>query len=743
MCALDFLPKRRSEISSAALENLFTTLLLRLALGGWTLLQAQELHTENGFLLPTRDTVYILVVFAEIDYTECEGGDPYEAQYGRAWPVDAQGRTQVPIDADVLLDATLPPGVAPKGILTRTYAEASFGQFVLLGDYFPEVVRVPCTRMKGSSYSLAQEVGWVIQAWPSDSVYTARGLPWWVFDRWRLLPQAAGLPKVRAPEPHSPTYRPRLDILFILWRNLAYRLGAKPPFPCNYGFGLWSCDMTTPFGPFTGGIEAASSFTTCRTAAGGAVGALVEFFHGLYGGNHWHTAGGAGLHTFPFLPVAPGLSVQGARPVYAIGYDRWLMGWKAPGKQYLISATDELGREVPTDLTQPERPETLRLWLRDFMTTGDAVRIRLPYTQLGGPSVKNQYLWLENRRFRATTEVWPFYAPAGSCADSPPTGEQGFPGLYAYIQVGKDQKSGKDLYTSDPRHPNGLGSWIRLVSAEGRYDFRFRKTPKGWALDRAASLPNPFTGMDDLYISTDADSNGKVGAVELPSADWLEWKGDSACSSWYWYGDKEDAFSVNGNYRLCIETNPPPTPVYTLISSEGYSGSSRALPAPYDNRIIWLNGLHIALLRERPDGALVVEITWDYRTVRSPQRWCGDIRLTPNPFDSTRPALEVRSRIVLDCGESPTYGTARGYDSLEKRYLFTDTTQLVILPAAKLYLSRRGKISLRRGSRLEVQPGGAILGEGQIWLESDTQLILYPGALCSVRIRRLPKRRQS
>lgn len=256
-------------------------------------LWAQVPHTEAGFLLPTQDTVYVLVVFAEVDYSECAGGDPYEAQYGRSWPTDAQGRTQVPADAEVLVDAFLPPGATPSGIITRTYAEASFGQFVVLGDYLPKVVRVPCSRLPaGGSYSLAFEVQLVIEAW-KDSFVTARGLEWFVFDRWALLPQAAGLAKKRAPPPSTPGYAPRLDVLFIVWRNLAYRLGAKPPFPCNYGFGLWSCDVKAPFGPFTGGVESASSFTTCGTAAGSAAGFLVEFFHGLYGGNHWHTTGGS------------------------------------------------------------------------------------------------------------------------------------------------------------------------------------------------------------------------------------------------------------------------------------------------------------------------------------------------------------------------------------------------------------------------------------------------------------------
>ncbi|GIV25066.1 MAG: hypothetical protein KatS3mg026_0758 [Bacteroidia bacterium] len=694
---------------------------------------------REGFLWPTRDTVYLLVVFAEVDYGPCGGHDPYEAIYGRPWPVGPEGRTQVPLDAHRLLDAYLGPTATPQGILTATYWEASFGQFVVLGDYWPEVVRVPCHRLPArGTYSLAEEVELVLQAWPEGPFRTARGVTWQAFDRWQLLPQQAGLPKKRTPPSPGPDYKSRLDGLFILWRNLAYRLGAKPPFSCNYGFGLWSCDVKTPLGPFTGGIETASSYTTCQTAEGAAIGFLVEFFHGLYGGNHWHTAGGAGLHTFPFVPVARGLSVQGARPVYAIGYDRWIMDWKAPGKTYAISALDERGQEVPTDLTQPARPETLRVWLRDFLSTGDAIRIRLPYTERGGPQVKNQYLWLENRRFRSPREVaLGSFLPG--CPDNPfPDYPRGLPGLYAYIQVGKDKLCGSDIYSAHPAHPNGLGSWIFPVTAEGNYDFAFRQDSAGrWLMDRSRSLPNPFTGQNDLYLGVDLDGNGRVDpGAEGVLLGYREWRGDTAANTCFGWGDWEDGFSGLTQRRLSLETNPAPVPVYTLLSSEGYQGPSSARPAAYDNRTIWLSGLAIEIVAERPeDGALLVEVRWNDRTIRRPVRWCGHLRLPVNPFSPQEPALRVRrTTVTLDWGESPTYGTALRYDSLGKRYLLSDTTVWVVDSGAVLALER-GRLHLRRGSRLVLLSGARLEGEGELRLEPGCLLEVAPGALIGPRIR--------
>ncbi|MCS6790017.1 MAG: hypothetical protein NZ580_03460 [Bacteroidia bacterium] len=702
-------------------------------------LLGQVPFSEEGYILPTRDTLYILVIFAEVDYGEC-GEDPHERQFGRTWPVGTDNHSQVPPSAPKLLDAFLTPGQQPEGILTYTYAEASFGQLVVLGDYLPQVVRVPCKDLPaGGTWSLYQEVELVARHLPATTFTTARGLPWQAFDRWQLLPERFGLPKLRTPSNPASDYQPRLDILFIVWRNLAYRLDIqKPPLPCNYGFGLWTCDWRQPFGPFTGGVECASSYTTCHgEATGMIVGFLVEFFHGLYGGNHWHTAGGAGWHTFPFMPSFPGLTAQGGHPLFAIGYDRWIMGWKHPQKQYLISALDEKGAEVPTDLSLPSTPQSLRVWLRDFMSTGDAVRIRLPYTEKGGASVKSQYLWLENHRFRSRSEVWK--PPSTPCSDQPPLALQGFPGLYAYIQVGKDQKQSQSLHHAGTHLPNGLGSWIFPLSAEGNYDMEFRQTPQGWALDRAASLPNPFTGMNELYMGYDLNGDGKAHPSHEPPRIW-EWRGDSACAAWYGAGDAEDAWDGEARTYLSLETNPAPVPVYTLLSEEGFRGASPHRPADYDNRIIWLSGLRIDILKVRPkDEAMLIEIRWDDFTVRKPVRWCGTIHLSPNPFQADAPSLSLKATLLLDQGHSPTYGTAISYDSVAKRFLFSDTTRFVVERGAYMRLAKGARILLRAGSQLILEEGSRLEGEGIIEVESGSQVRIAPGARCTCPIRYLRK----
>src|SRR6202000_1181691 len=97
-----------------------------------------------------------------------------------------------------------------------------------------------------------------------------------------------------------------------------------------------------------------------------------------------------------------------------------------------------------------------------------------PYLHTLNPSVCNQYLWLENRRFIASTDD---YLNETACADSRDirgvNHPRGVPGMYAYIQVGKDVRCGNNssFYTNAP---NDKMNWLMPVTAEGNYDFKYR-----------------------------------------------------------------------------------------------------------------------------------------------------------------------------------------------------------------------------------------------------------------------------
>lgn len=107
--------------------------------------------------------------------------------------------------------------------------------------------------------------------------------------------------------------------------------------------------------------------------------------HAFFGGNNWHSGTGAGYHTFIGRTEPWGLTSQisGNGMSYSVcGYDRWFLGWNnPPDKNLLISAKDPLtSNEVNTDLNiisnQNSTIDGIYI-LRDFVTTGDAIRIKL------------------------------------------------------------------------------------------------------------------------------------------------------------------------------------------------------------------------------------------------------------------------------------------------------------------------------------------------------------------------------
>ena len=79
-----------------------------------------QLAMENGFLLPPYDTLYALVVFAEVDYSErCPGnlGEPWISDW-----VQGPGGTQPPPQAPQLFSSA--PDLENPGLATMFYEQA-------------------------------------------------------------------------------------------------------------------------------------------------------------------------------------------------------------------------------------------------------------------------------------------------------------------------------------------------------------------------------------------------------------------------------------------------------------------------------------------------------------------------------------------------------------------------------------------------------------------------------------------
>lgn len=678
---------------------------------------------SNGVSLPTRDTLYVLVVFAEVDYSSgnCPGGFS-NAGFADDWPTIG-----LPPRKDDLVDAFAQDRT--HGVVTAFYQQASFGQYVILGDSWPEKITVSCQEMSAGTYNVDAVFRKMKKP---EQPFSPAGLPWTVFDQWTMTP--SGKPNLKVPDGKA-------DLVYVVWKNNRYLHGwqTNP----NAGFGV-TAYQGQPFADWAG-TNNISSFNNGYGRGQGIHTTVAEHLHGIFGGNHWHTAGGRGWHTTLAMGLNYGATAQLFSPMLsACGWDRWMMDWKPKDRDWSIGALDTSGHPMPTDFKAKLEQGTTYLWLRDFLPSGDAVRIQLDLGASARPEVKNQYLWLEYRRMEAPTDCWidSNLACARRTASASPCGPAG---LFAYYQIGKDQTCGNtDIYSPRKDLPNGLAGFLIPVSAEGRfdiyYDYEHIQPPKHghcqWGnaslpIRRSWSRPNPMTGYHDLWQVADQNQDGRLFHGDTVQAGLSEWIGDSLVYNFWAGGDDLDAFSfASGQTEFSLSTNPSPVPIYTLATD--FENKRAAWPpAAFENREINLNGFRIQLVKEglAPDGqpGLLVRIHWQDWTIRNHVRWCGQLRFSPNVAQKPL-VLETGKTISLERGTSPV--SPAGIRNADGSFDLAEPTLFEIKPSAVLHLKKRATIRigagatlhlakgaicvLQKGAKIRVKKGGKFIVEGEI-----------------------------
>ncbi|MBA3649622.1 MAG: hypothetical protein H0W62_13935 [Chitinophagales bacterium] len=289
----------------------------------WSSLIAQTVSSENGYWLPAKGTVAtpiqirVLVVYANVDYTagNCLTAPVYD---NNEWPANAPpkwetGGGNYPI-AKPLFDADY-TGASniTKGTLTDYFFEASQGSLVVLGDYASVIV--PCTASGLTDYCFSAGLNALASYITNNS--TAHGKQLTDFDI--IDSYSKGLQKSNANDPNNV-----IDIVFIIWNHNLY---GKIAGSCAGGAGVNGSNivaLSDASGPYT--TYLASSWGGCSRHDAWLT-FTAEFLHGLFGGNNWHSGGGAGPWTFMTAPKMYCTTAQYDNPsdIYC-GYDRHHLG---------------------------------------------------------------------------------------------------------------------------------------------------------------------------------------------------------------------------------------------------------------------------------------------------------------------------------------------------------------------------------------------------------------------------------
>jgi len=104
-------------------------------------------------------------------------------------------------------------------------------------------------------------------------------------------------------------------------------------------------------------------------------------------------------------------------------------------------------------------------------------------------------------------------------------------------------------------------------------------------------------------------------------------------------------------------------------------------------------------------------------------RWCGQIRLHPNPFLTGGASLIIPEKVKVNLarGTSPQYHLARSTDR-KGNHLFTDPSRMVIDSYAVMVVQGGGEVIVNDDSELFLSP------DAKLVLESGSRLIIGPKA---------------
>lgn len=653
------------------MKRFLPAFLFLLSLTGYA--QPPEMDARNGWTLAPYGHLHVLVIFAEIRFDSSFGSlDPTPAAGRQFWKAG-----EMPSWKDELFDPR-PGNAENKGFMTRYFNQASFGKFIVTGDYINRIISVPISGIRDRNNNVVTQEPFgsnhyknaVLGQVNAGKFETGSGFNSHDFDRWTF--SSAGLKK-------TDTANGRMDMVMIIWRNLHVKnMGDNSGFasPGNIG-----------------SIMGMESDNYCMFRMSNEIPVTImrhEFSHLLYGGNNFHNADG-GVGTRTFLGMVGGYSNLSTSSHCSEAWNAWdreRMGWKPEQNRFLISARDgKTGEEIPGLLTYG-KPVSAIIKLRDFVSYGDAVKIPLPHIPAG---TMKQYLWLENHQLLEGNIDHTGKMPKG---------------IYAYIQAGKDVMTGMQTFGGDNNY-----TWP-LVPA-GNFDFVFPGDPKkDKTIEMISGNENPFTGHHYLMsVPLDLDGDGRWTNELIFPAKVIR-DSDTLPTDYFTferfpvYGTRELGYNFDTQTEISLSTNPAPVPVLTCSSGGG--------PRNYDNRKTWLNGISIRILRFDEEGSAYLQIRWNDFEVRKNRRWCGQIVVKDSLI------IASGKNILIDQGNSLQLPLA--YEKNESGFLFSEPSVLELDSGSVTILDPRSEIRIRTGSSLIVRKGATLI------LKKRAKLTAEPGS---------------
>ena len=339
--------------------------------------------------------------------------------------------------------------------------------------------------------------------------------------------------------------------------------------------------------------------------------------------------------------------------------------------------------------------------LEDFNSTGDALRIELPFSE-------GQYLWLENH---AGLDAWDKHSLVGQMLDGRALPDNA-PGVYAYVEAIAPRRD--SLIQALSPAANGL----KLLHAAGHYDYEWlpdslpRRGTWGqtqYYFRRLAESPifglNPQSylivqGKEEVEqkVSTNynAGQGNRVEQIALQEVRVGEW---AVLHHFLGGWDAEWAFYQGpGGFRpgqsLSMSSNPLPL-AYTRFD---YQRDAQ--------RATKLNGLQVEFLPSHPTDpphSRRIRVAYGQTRLTESRRWAGPLIL-PNISCDAKADLIIGRGKSLRLGQDRQAQKRRGGASRDFRGL----SYLEIQADASLALDAHARLFVEPGAVLRLQPGASL-----------------------------------
>jgi M6 family metalloprotease-like protein len=574
--------------------------------------------STQGNNLPAYGQLHVLHVYARFQNDE-------EVLPGiEDWPVD---RKKVPDYAYQWLAQN--HNQMPEGSLSAYFKEASLGRFIYTGDVYPEVIVLDSSlsyyHTHGGYGAVTSEIIRKLDA--------SGKVDWRRYDNWS-----------RAGKTWVPEGDKMIDHIAVILRCSPANIDGKYAW-LGSGGGIASLQGGVSWVRDSFYVHG-GSLMSGLIVNGGGTGDPKETMKTL---KH-ETAHFLTLHHYsatndqnggPDLVSHGGwglASASGSSSICVNSWDRNFLSWAAFSKTF-----------------DPLTDVDCYVHLHDFVTTGAAIRIQVPYAD-------QEWFLLE------------FHANKGM-----------------FDRVDQDVKGLYITHQSAFRGPHHLD----VEEADGRYDYELidqvntQCCGKHWRLRRLQ--PNPLLGYGDRDImQLDKDGNKRLDRNDALSVPVFMVDREEPNEIIHYLGDGGDGFIPRvGRNQFGIDTNP----------------SSASNGTKLRSAISHLNGIRIQVI-SMTDSTIYLKLNFQDFNMRKSVRWCGQIEV--------RDSLTFHSGVDLLLDKSLTF--IRQRDTFPGAHMtlkqgavmhLTAGNKITIQPGCSLKLEKDAKIYLNKGSQIIVKSGGA------------------------------------